>query len=120
LASDVTSINTVTPRLSPVEYINTGSQIESNAIESSTQTITESVSTITTILPIPNPISGMIPPRGTGISDLRINIHPVEISAEAIKQVELLNSNVDLALIEAYIPIPEILELSNSITQFYP
>lgn len=78
------------------------------------------MNTATTTLPIPNPIAGIVPPRGTGVSCLRIDISPVEINADAIKQMELLNSGVDFSVIEAYVPIPEVLEMSNSITQFYP
>jgi hypothetical protein len=49
LASDVTSIDTMTPRISPTEHFNS-SQLYS---ETGTQTLTDGASTATTVLPIP-------------------------------------------------------------------
>ncbi len=46
-------MDTVTPRLSPVEYTDIGSQVNSNTIGAGNQTITEGASTVTTVLPIP-------------------------------------------------------------------
>lgn len=62
IISDVTSIDTQTPRFSPVEYTSTGSQIESSLMEAGTQTVTEGASTATTVLPIPNVEVLPIPP----------------------------------------------------------
>lgn len=53
IISDITSIDTQTPKFSPVEYTSTGSQINSSTIETGSQTITDGASTTTTVLPIP-------------------------------------------------------------------
>lgn len=66
IASDsLTSIDTVTPRFSPTDYVNTGPQI--NTIEAGTQTITDNMSTVTTVLPIP-PIQKAGVVVGSGIA----------------------------------------------------
>jgi hypothetical protein len=49
-----------------------------------------------------------------------LSLTQVELSPDVIKQMEILNSNVDLSLIEAYIPIPEVIDTANTVTQFYP
>jgi hypothetical protein len=54
IISDITSIDTHTPRFSPVEYTNTGSQIESSTMEAGSQATMDGVSTLTTVLPIPS------------------------------------------------------------------
>lgn len=51
-----TSSQNITPDFSPVDYINTGAQVALDTIEAGVQTISESVSTTTTVLPIP-PVS---------------------------------------------------------------
>lgn len=56
-----TSIDTVTPNYSPVEYLNTEAQVNLDSIETGTQTIIESVSTATTMLPVPSMNIEMIP-----------------------------------------------------------
>jgi hypothetical protein len=50
--------------------------------------------------------------------NLSIAINPVNFTPSEIRQMELLNSSVDI--IEAYIPIPELIDTANTITQFYP
>jgi len=56
--------NTITPSFSPVEQINIGTQVDINTIETGIQTSqisTESISTATTVLPIPPVDIPMIP-----------------------------------------------------------
>jgi hypothetical protein len=60
LVSDVTSINTVTPNFSPVEYTSTGVRI-----------ITGDTSTLTTVLPVPPVNVEVVPnPDITIVSDI--------------------------------------------------
>ena len=114
----VTSIDTVTPiseNISPVTTLQTTSEI-------GTQTISDRVSTATTVLPIP-PVNIETVPNSEnvrGVTNLTMEISPIELNPDLIKQMEILNSGVDLAIIEAYIPIPEIMDVANSATQFYP
>ena len=56
-----TSIDTETPNYSPVEFLNTEVQVNLDTVETGTQTITESVSTATTMLPVPPMNIEMIP-----------------------------------------------------------
>ena len=108
----VTSLDTVTPI----------SQYVSPTSEVGIQTISDRVSTATTVLPIP-PINIEMTPNSDivrGATSLTIEISPTELNPNLIKEMELLNSSADLAIIEAYIPIPELMDAANSVTQFYP
>jgi len=108
----VTSIDTVTPI----------SQYVSPTSEVGIQTISDRVSTATTVLPIP-PVNIETVPNSEivrGVTNLTMEISPIELNPDLIKQMEILNSGVDFAIIEAYIPIPEIMDVANSATQFYP
>lgn len=112
----LTSLDTVTPIS---EYLSTGSTLQTTS-EVGTQTISEAASTVTTVLPIP-PINVEIVPNQDIINsrlNLSIDINPVNFTPSEIRQMELLNSSVDI--IEAYIPIPELIDTANTITQFYP
>ncbi len=60
VSNSVTSINTVTPRISPTEYISQ-TNILQNISEVGTHNITEGVSTVTTVLPIPPMDIPMVP-----------------------------------------------------------
>jgi hypothetical protein len=108
----VTSLDTVTPI----------SQYVSPTSEVGIQTISDRVSTATTVLPIPPINIEMIPNSDIvrGATSLTIEISPTELNPNLIKEMELLNSSADLAIIEAYIPIPELMDAANSVTQFYP
>lgn len=53
VSEGISSVDTVTPRFSPIEYINTGAQVRLDTIEIGTQTLAGSSSTATTVLPIP-------------------------------------------------------------------
>jgi hypothetical protein len=115
-SDSVTSLDTITPiseNISPIISVPSTSEI-------GTQTITDSISTVTTILPVPTTNIEIIPNPDIGIRNLNILINPVELSPADIRQMEILNSAVDLTIIEAYIPIPEIIDTANTITQFYP
>jgi hypothetical protein len=95
----LTSIETVTPRFSPVEFINTGSQSELSTIEIGTQTITDGVSTVTTVLPIPPINIEMIPnPDITNylVSEgvQTMNIPESIISITEIDLIDLLESPI--------------------------
>jgi hypothetical protein len=114
----VTSIDTITPISDNVSLV---ISVPSTS-EVGTQTMTDGASTVTTVLPIP-PINIEIVPNpdiGIGVKILNIHINPVELSPADIRQMEILNSTVDLTIIEAYIPIPERIDTANTITQFYP
>lgn len=58
--SEISSQN-ITPNFSPVDNINTGAQVGLDTVEAGIQTISESVSTATTVLPIPPVNIEMIP-----------------------------------------------------------
>jgi len=60
VSNSVTSIDTVTPRISPTEYISQ-TNVWQNISEVGTNTITEGVSTVTTVLPIPPMELPMVP-----------------------------------------------------------
>jgi len=53
--------NTITPIFSPINYTNTGAQVGLDTVEAGIQTTAESVSTTTTVLPIPPVNIEMIP-----------------------------------------------------------
>jgi hypothetical protein len=112
----VTSLDTVTPssdNVSPAVSVPSTSEV-------GIQTITDGTSTVTTVLPIPPINIETVPNPDIGVRNLNILINPVELSPADIRQMEILNSTVDLTIIEAYIPIPEIIDTANTITQFYP
>jgi len=56
ISNSITSIDTVTPRISPTDYVNSGAQVILDTVEIGTLTIIDNgtnVSTVTTVLPIP-------------------------------------------------------------------
>lgn len=59
-SNSVTSIDTVTPKISPTEYINSTPTVQITS-DIGIQTITDSASTATTVLPIPQVEVLMIP-----------------------------------------------------------
>lgn len=62
IPDNVTSIDTMTPRFSPIDSIGAGSQIGPDPLEAWTQALAGDVSTVTTILPIP-PVNIQIVPN---------------------------------------------------------